>query len=223
MMLAADNWCVKVSEKVYGPYTSKQLRKFAHEGRLAGWSLIAPAGSRDWREARAEGTLAQFFGGKSGNASGSKSFGKRDDDGVQNPTKATKAKPAESLIRDSADSNTARRPQPLNDRKTTSNDNANVGPSNFVIIFDVVSGAASRVEAAMLSLGPAYRLADNVWSVNCQLTAIGVRNAIAPYLRPRESIFVVDATNGRTSWQNYAPQAHAKITEIFSPASRLSA
>lgn len=219
-MLAADNWCVKVSDKVYGPYTSQQLRKFAHEGRLAGWSLIAPAGSRDWREARNEGTLAQFFGGQAKSGAATKSFGKRDD--LEAPKPSPKLKPAESLIHESDDASTARRPQSLGGRKTNATERANAGPANFVVIFDVVSGAASRVEAAMLSLGPAYRIADNVWSVNCQLTAIGVRNAIAPYLRPRESLFVVDATNGRTSWQNYAPQAHAKITEIFSPA-KLSA
>ena len=217
-MLAADNWCIKVSEKVYGPYSSQQLRKFAHEGRLAGWSMSTPAGSRDWREARAERTFASFFGGKATSDSGPKSFGRRDDlTDVAASKPSIRVKRAESLIEESADSRTARRPQPLGDRKN-SNEPVNVGEANFVVVFDVVSGAASRVESAMLSLVPAYRLAENVWSVYCPLTAIGVRNAIAPYLRPRESLFVVDATNGRTSWQNYAPQAHAKITEIFSHA-----
>jgi hypothetical protein len=42
-----------------------------------------------------------------------------------------------------------------------------------------------------------------------------VRNALAPYLRPNESIFVVDASNGRASWQNYAPEAHSKITAAY--------
>lgn len=63
-MLAAENWCVKVDEKVYGPYTTPQMRKFAHEGRLASWSLISPAGNREWREARKESVFADFFGCK---------------------------------------------------------------------------------------------------------------------------------------------------------------
>ena len=52
------------------------------------------------------------------------------------------------------------------------------------------------------------------------LTAIGVRNALAPFLRAHETLFVVDATNGRTSWQNYAPEAHSKITQAFVHARR---
>ncbi|MEL7488879.1 MAG: GYF domain-containing protein, partial [Pseudomonadota bacterium] len=77
-MFSAENWCVKVNDKVYGPYTSQQLRKFAHEGRLAAWSLIAPAGSRAWRKAQDENTFSSFFGVETTReASGSKSFGKR--------------------------------------------------------------------------------------------------------------------------------------------------
>ena len=150
----ADNWCIKANERVYGPYSSKDLKKFAHEGRFAAWSIIAPAGSRDWREAR-------------------------------------KHQPTEQI-----------------------------GPANFVIVFDTVNAAASRVENALSSLGTAFRLAENVWTVNCALTAIGVRNALAPFLRAHETLFVVDATNGRTSWQNYAPEAHSKITQAFVHARR---
>lgn len=185
-MLAADNWCVKVDDKVYGPYSAQQMRKFAHEGRLASWSLISPAGSRAWREAHKETTFARFFGsvGEKAN-SNERTFGKRDD--IKDLKKSTGNAPKKETL-----------------------------SANFVLIFDVVSGAASRVEAAVTSLGNAVRIADNVWTVTCELTAVGVRNAIAPYLNPRESIFVVDATRGRTTWQNYSPELHAKITETYS-------
>ena len=95
---------------------------------------------------------------------------------------------------------------------------ADLQVANFIIIFDVISASASRVEAAVHSLGNAFRVADNVWSVSSDLTAVGVRNSIAPYLTPRESIFVIDATRGRTSWQNYAPETQAKISAAFTAA-----
>lgn len=181
-MLGAENWCVKVEEKVYGPYTSEQMRKYAHEGRLAAWSLIAPAGSRAWREAARESTFAVFFGNeKTVNTSTGPKFGRRDQKTSGN---TQKKKQAPAL-------------------------------SNFLIIFDTADGAASRMESAVQSLGTAFRIAENVWTVSCDLTAVGVRNAIAPYLSPRETIFVVDASRGRTSWQNYAPEAHAKISSAF--------
>ncbi len=179
----ADNWCIKANDRVFGPYTSEQLRKFAHEGRFAATSIIAPAGSRDWREARSENAFASFFGA------------------------APEPAPAKT--------NEPRRPKAFGQSAANSPSAEQTGPANFVLIFDVVSAAASRIEPALLSLGRAFRLADNVWAVNCALTAIGVRNAVAPYLRPNESLFVVDATNGRTSWTNYAPEAHSKISAAF--------
>ena len=191
-MLAAENWCVKVDDKIYGPYTTPQMRKFAQQGRLASWSLISPAGSQTWREADKESAFAPFLNDAKDRPA-VKAFGKRDTDCFQAPSK-------DALANASA----RRRARP-----------DDVGVANFVVIFDVVSGAASRVEAAVFGLGPALRLADNVWSVACELTAVGVRNAIAPYLSGRESIFVIDTTRGRTSWQNYGPEAHAHISAAY--------
>ncbi len=200
-MLAADNWCVKVNDKVYGPYTSQQLRKYAHEGRLAASSLIAPAGGRSWRRACDESSFASFFGGDAAKKTeASRSFGRRDV-GDPDPEQETPGEPKAKK---------SNKPVPRQNRSTQASE-----PANFVLIFDVVSAAASRAEAAVLSLGPGFRIADNVWTICCALTATGVRNAVAPYLLPHESIFVIDTTNGRTAWQNYAPGLHAKMTAAW--------
>lgn len=203
-MLAAENWCIKVQEKVYGPYTTQQMRKFAHEGRLASWSLVSPAGGQTWREAKREMVFANFFGKElptTNTKASHKAFGKRSDcDNVVNEDGPQ------------AEANGFVPAKTVKAQRTARADNApETGDANFVVIFDVVSAAATRVEAAMMSLGPAFRIADNVWHVTCELTAVGVRNAIAPYLRGSESIFVVDATRGRSSWSNYAPEPNAKL------------
>lgn len=201
-MLAAENWCVKVDDRVYGPYTTAQMRKYAHQGRLAPWSLIAPAGGREWREARAETVFADFFGRR----------------------REPRAAPARPCFGRRRTGNAGQEDQPVapprrapvhNRAQAAEDAGPNAGPANFIIVFDVVSGAASRVEPAVLSLGAGFRIADNVWSLACELTAVGVRNAIAPYLAGRESLFVVDATRGRTSWQHYAPELHAKISTAY--------
>lgn len=201
----ADNWCIKSNNRIYGPYSSTDLRKFAHEGRFAAWSVIAPAGSRDWREARQEPAFAHFFGHADA-ANTAHAFGK-----------AAGSHGDHVAANDGAGSadRTPRRARPLGQAARTNQPTDQTGPSNFVLIFDVVNATASRVENMLSGLGNAFRLAENVWTVSCSLTAIGVRNAIAPFLRPYESLFVIDATNGRTSWQNYAPEAHAKITQAF--------
>lgn len=192
-MLAADNWCVKVDDRVYGPYTSQQLKKFASEGRLAGWSHISPAGSRSWREAKDEPAFASMFS----TARPQRSFGKRDETVEEAAPQQTRRQSAQVARQNAA---------------------AVAGPANFVIIFDVVSAAASRVENAIAAIGPAFRLTENVWALSCDMTATGVRNAVAPYLLPRESIFVIDTTRGRSSWQNYAPEMHAKIAAAWTAA-----
>lgn len=202
----ADNWCIKANERIYGPYSSQDLRKFVHEGRFAAWSLIAPAGSRDWREARLEPAFAQFFGCDHEPSGRARVFGKAETESAEPPSPGNEN---DALAR------APRRARAIGQHARTHPPTEQIGPANFVIIFDAVNAAASRVENALSSIGTAFRLAENVWAVNCTLTAIGVRNAIAPFLRPHESLFVVDATNGRTSWQNYAPEAHAKITQAF--------
>jgi hypothetical protein len=199
MMLAADNWCVKVEDRVYGPYSSQQLRKFAHEGRFAAWSMVAPAGSRLFREAREEPTFSAFFGADARPGQPARSFGRKSDGDA--PTAAAEPlDPAKGSPRRAA----AQAAEP--------------SIANFLIIFDVVSAGASKAESVILSLGPAFRLGENVWLLTCELTALGVRNAIGPYLLPRDSIFVVDTTRGRTSWQNFPPEIHAKLAAAWANA-----
>jgi hypothetical protein len=207
-MLATENWCIKVKDKVYGPYTTQQMRKFAHEGRLATWSMISPAGATAWREAKNETVFANFFGAEpvASPLANGRAFGKRND--WEDDEKSADI-PARGVNANGAN------PQAIAHAKTKRAASQEPHAANFIVIFDVVSGAASRVEAAVMSLGHAFRIADNVWSISCELTAVGVRNAIAPYLRGSESIFVIDATRGRTSWRNYAPETQAKITAAY--------
>jgi len=184
-MFAAENWCIKVDDKIFGPYTSTQMRKYAHAGRLSAASLVSPAGSRAWREAHKESAFSSFFGYDNHSNTA------HNDDHAFGKHGAKEIRPPKT------------------------NGRSQVQSANFILVFDVVNAAASRVGAAMQNLGSAFRIADNVWAVNCDLTAVGVRNAIAPYLKPRESLFVVDTTRGRTSWQNYSPTLHAKISEAY--------
>lgn len=198
----AESWCLKSNDRIYGPYSPRDLKKFAFEGRFAAWSLVAPAGSSEFKEASKEPAFADFFGATNV-ADNARSFGKLDS--------------AHQACNggDDAVASAPRRARPIGREQKHLPASEQLPISNFVIIFDVVNAAASRVENALSGLGTAFRLADNVWSVSCPLTAIGVRNAIAPFLRPHETLFVIDATNGRTSWQNYAPESHAKITQAY--------
>lgn len=214
-MLAADNWCVKVQGKVFGPYAFQQLERFVEEGRLAERSLIAPAGARDWREASDEPRLMALFQ-KTANERATRSgrFGRRvpGQDDAPADLAANTNTPAMTPTTASG----PRRAELIGQRRGTARaEAAAVAEANFVIVFDVVSGAAGRVESGLRGLGAAFMIAENVWSVNCRLTSTGIRNVLSPYLRPYESLFVIDVTNGGATWQNYGPEIHAKITAAY--------
>ncbi|MGF1545512.1 MAG: hypothetical protein ACFB00_13630 [Parvularculaceae bacterium] len=240
-MLNAENWCIKVHDRVYGPYPSAVLRRYAREGRLAPWSMVAPAGGQQWQAAGKEPAFNGFFeelDDRDGPAE--PRFGRRSDDTAAARAETARrraeeekaaraaeaarraARPTRESVRSAAArrngaANGPRRPKPLG---AGAKKNAAGALSNFLLVFDIVSGAAAKAGNAVQQLGPAVRIEENVWSLTCASTANGVRNAIAPYLRPNESIFVVDATTGGVAWQNFAPQTHAKISELFAPRQR---
>ena len=169
-MLATDNWCIKVAQRVYGPYTQDQMGAFAAEGRLSAHSLVAPAGGQTWREARAYPALSTLL--ERGQA---KPFGKSIDP----------------------------RTQVLPDGQ----------PANFIVVFDVASGVSGRMGPVLNDIGPAFRLTDNVWALASSQSALGVKNSIVPHLQPCEPVFVVDASRGRTAWQNFGPETHSKLAK----------
>lgn len=174
-MLATENWCIKVRDRVYGPYTQDQMESFAGEGRLSSQSLVSPAGGKAWREARQYPPLASLLLGR---APEERSFGKAG------------KHPSDDTISDTAD-------------------------ANIVVIFDNAAGSAGRVEPIIRKLGPSFRIADNVWTVRTNQSALGVKNALAPHLDVREPVFVIDTSRGRSSWQNFVPELHARLTKAW--------
>lgn len=60
--MTIENWCMKVGDRIYGPYPTEKLRSFVTEKRLAYHSLVAPAGSRNFRSALQFAELRPLFG-----------------------------------------------------------------------------------------------------------------------------------------------------------------
>ncbi|WP_306249676.1 GYF domain-containing protein [Parvularcula sp. IMCC14364] len=175
-MLSTDNWCLKVEERIYGPYTTKQLETFASEGRLSPQSQIAPAGGKVWRAAHQYPTIAELLSGEKSKSQ--KNFGR------------SNLRTQQSSLPDGA-------------------------ISNFIVIFDVLSGAATRLEHIIRNLGPAFRLTDNVWAVMSEQSIVGIKNTLAPHLQVREPVFVIDTKRGRSDWQNFTPEMHSKLTKSW--------
>ncbi|MEM6538604.1 MAG: DUF4339 domain-containing protein [Pseudomonadota bacterium] len=197
-MVSAENWCVQASGRVYGPYPFNDLQRFAAEGRLAPASLIAPAGSLEWMEANEEPRLVPVF-------ETLKAHRKR---------KASQADTQDARTASTAAPPTVQKPGRAHQSKQQSS------TSNFVVIFDVVSGAAGRLESIIRGIGEAFWITENVWSISCRLTKAGITNALTPYLKPSESIFFVDLSHGGAVLKNIGAQKHAEIASAYRMAAR---
>ena len=91
--------------------------------------------------------------------------------------------------------------------------------SQFAIVIDLKSHAAGKLENAISSLGPAYRLLPNVWILSTEQTVSAVRNRLVQELGKSDSLFVVDASRGKAAWFNFGPEADVRIRRVWQKAS----
>ncbi|MBI1262710.1 MAG: hypothetical protein GC184_13410 [Rhizobiales bacterium] len=87
--------------------------------------------------------------------------------------------------------------------------------SNFVVITDVKSRYAGQLEQAIMSAGPAYKLAANVWCLNADATAAALLNDLSRHIGKSDSLVVVDATRDRAVWTTLGPETEAKMRRVW--------
>lgn len=87
--------------------------------------------------------------------------------------------------------------------------------SNFVVVTDIKSRYAGQLEQAIMSAGPAYKLAPNVWCLNADATATMLLNDLSRHIGKTDSIVVVDATRDRAAWTTLGPETEAKMRRVW--------
>jgi hypothetical protein len=189
-------WTINVGGKVYGPYTSERMRAFAGEGRLAPQSLIAREGTSDWHEANDESEFASLFGAPKPAAA---------------ETSTVNGAPVNGSAANAAPTNGA----PANGAPAAAIDAAAPVRAQLAIFVDVKSRISNNFEQTILDLGPACRLLPNVWIVSTPETANAVRNRLVQELGKLDSLFVIDATRGKSAWFNFGPEADVKIRRVW--------
>lgn len=91
--------------------------------------------------------------------------------------------------------------------------------AQIAIFFDVKSRVSNNFEQTILDLGPAYKVLPNVWIVSTPETANAVHNRLVQELGKLDSLFVVDATRGKSAWFNFGPEADVKIRRVWQKTS----
>lgn len=195
-------WSINVSGRVYGPFTSERMRSFVGEGRLAPHSLVAREGTDDWHEAREEPEFVDVF----------------KDRGRAATPEAPTASPAPQPVNapQPAQPHAAPAPHPQTHAPQPVTPAGEHTAAHFAVIVDQkAQSAASHIEAAITSLGPAYRLTTNVWIISTEQSVSAVRNRLVQELGKADSLFVIDASRGKAAWFNFGPEADVRIRRVW--------
>jgi hypothetical protein len=203
----SGRWLLKYGDRVYGPYTGEAMQSYIAEGRIVAQSLIAPEGTaldaETWQSAVTIADFANLFGTNRA-ADLSQSTG-------------THVETVGAELHKAAQANA----QPGGARPTYGPGKGQIDrrrqaeTANFIVIMDIKARFAGPLEQAIMSLGPAYKLAPNVWCVNTNSTAAGLLNDLSIHIGKTDSMFIVDATRDRTAWHNLGPETDAKIRRVW--------
>ena len=236
--IPSHRWVLKYGDKVYGPYTYDAMKGYVAEGRVAEHSLIAPegtpAGASMWQYAvdipaftklfaatpdeqtlpaeepagentgtaadEPAGETADMRGDAAGNAVAAEEPAQQPTTALRRPTLEPAAegqRPAYGPGKGQID----RRRQP--------------DTANFIIVMDIKARFAGPLEQAIMSLGPAYKLAPNVWCVNTDATAAGLLTDLSQHIGRTDTMFIADTTRDRTAWSSMGPEVDAKIRRVW--------
>ena len=235
-------WVLKFGDKVYGPYSFEAMKTYVAEGRVAEHSLLAPegtpAGAAIWQHAVTIPAFAELLRSTaeetgyanetdSGTPTTSNAAGAAEmDDGIGDtgaadvPARQPDASPEARVSHEIA----IRQPAPAAEDgqrpaygsgKGQTDRRRQPDSANFLIVMDIKARFAGPLEQAIMSLGPAYKLAPNVWCVNADATAAGLLNDLSQHIGRTDTMFIADTTRDRTAWSSMGPEVDAKIRRVW--------
>ena len=234
---APHRWVLKYGDKVYGPYTFEAMKAYVAEGRVAEHSLLAPegtpAGATMWQYAADIPAFAELFAAPAavetppaGETDETESETVDGSDTAETQVMADEARDAGAAdvpARQPAAPQADAAPAPAAEGQRPA-----YGPgkgqierrrqpdtANFLIVMDIKARFAGPLEQAIMSLGPAYKLAPNVWCVNTDATAAGLLNDLSQHIGRTDSMFIADTTRDRTAWSSMGPEVDAKIRRVW--------
>ncbi len=224
----SHRWVLKYGDKVYGPYPYELMKGYVAEGRVAEHSLLAPegtpAGAGMWRYAVDIPAFAQLFAEQIETAADDETpAATLSEETTDTHDETAGSAAAEEPAQQSAPA--ARQPAP---EPAVEGQRPAYGPgkgqidrrrqpdtANFIIVMDIKARFAGPLEQAIMSLGPAYKLAPNVWCVNTDATAPGLLNDLSQHIGRTDSMFIADTTRDRTAWSSMGPEVDAKIRRVW--------
>ncbi|WP_421861794.1 hypothetical protein [Parvibaculum sp.] len=228
--IPSHRWVLKYGDRVYGPYSLESVKTYVAEGRVAEHSLLAPegtpAGASMWQHAIDIPAIAALFGApvqEEETSQAEQPAEPAEEASEESHTEAELAAPEVYEAEETVAAEPAHKLQPdkAGDRSVYGSGKGQVDrrrqpdTANFIIVMDIKARFAGPLEQAIMSLGPAYKLAPNVWCVNTDATAAGLLNDLGTHIGRTDTMFIADTTRDRTAWSSMGPEVDAKIRRVW--------
>lgn len=232
-----ERFALSIGGKVYGPYTTQQMKSYVAEGRITASSLISRDGGA-WMAASDEphcaGWLAAAAAGipeppvpppsppiapaprpiappRSSGVSARDAFLK-ELEGVRlkSPSFAGKSEAKAPVPARVANTN----PPPVREDSGPAAA-GDVQSANMLLVFDLKSRGHGRLEEDIMSIGPATKVMSGCWILHTDLTSGAIRNLLMKHFGATDSIFIVDASRDKTTWFNLGPEVDSHIRKVW--------
>lgn len=212
-------YALSIGGKVYGPYAASQMRAYIAEGRVTAASVISRDGGA-WMPASDDPFCAGLLpagpqpsppappaaAARTSSAAVREAFLK-ELQGVRMAKPAFAADPASPAAGPV-------RPVQADPIAVAPAEEAH-DSANYLIVFDLKSRGHTRLEEAIMALGPATQVMSGVWVLHSHLTSGAIRNNLVKHFGATDSLFIVDASRDRTTWFNLGPEADAHIRKVW--------
>jgi hypothetical protein len=93
--------------------------------------------------------------------------------------------------------------------------------NRFLVIADMKSGSIAGLEEEMRRCGQATQLMSQAWLLVSDRSLNALRNTLIQKLGRLDILFMVDATNNKAAWFNYAPEAESRIRRVWQKAQEI--
>jgi hypothetical protein len=85
----------------------------------------------------------------------------------------------------------------------------------FVLVIDLKTRPTAELEAAIVAIGRAHRVASNVWLFSGAHTMTGLRNHLSQFLGQGDSMLLVDADQATASGYNLGPENDVLVRRVW--------
>jgi len=88
-------------------------------------------------------------------------------------------------------------------------------PSRYVVIAQLKLGSPQALAQAIVKLGSACAVGDNVWLLASTYPLATIHNLLRPVLRSPDQLVIVDIARDRATWANYGPSDEARLRQMW--------